>query len=68
MSKAVSSEYLMLRLARLGTLGALHHVIICGIERQNMFKDNSERAIYSEGRRKDRVEARSLFVTGPCGN
>ena len=33
----------MPRLARLETPGVLHHVIIRGIERRNIFKDNKDR-------------------------
>ena len=33
----------MPRLARLDTLGVLHHVIIRGIERRKIFKDNKDK-------------------------
>ncbi len=33
----------MPRLARLDSPGALHHVIIRGIERRNIFEDNKDR-------------------------
>ena len=33
----------MPRLARLDALGVLHHVIIRGIERRNVFEDNRDR-------------------------
>jgi len=33
----------MRRLSQLDALGVLHHVIICRIERRNIFEDNKDR-------------------------
>ena len=38
----------MLRLARLDALGILHHIIIRGIERQLIFRDNFDRENFLE--------------------
>ena len=35
----------MPRLARLDAPGVLHHVIIRGIERRNIFEDNKDRVV-----------------------
>ncbi|MBT8367428.1 MAG: hypothetical protein KJP23_22275 [Deltaproteobacteria bacterium] len=48
----------MPRLARLETPGLLHHIIILGIERRAIFRKD---VIYSKGRRKIQVAARSLL-------
>jgi hypothetical protein len=34
----------MPRKARIDALGALHHIIICGIERRAIFKDGTDRS------------------------
>ncbi len=51
------------RLARLDAPGVLHHIIIIrGIERRVIFSDDFEKdVIYSKGRRKIQVAARSLL-------
>ncbi|MDA2919330.1 hypothetical protein MYX76_07555 [Desulfobacterota bacterium AH_259_B03_O07] len=38
----------MPRLARLDAPGVLHHVIICGIERRFIFKDDQDRGNFME--------------------
>jgi putative transposase len=65
----------MPRLARLDAPGVLHHIIIRGIERRKIFRDDKDKdnfkvsniygiakeAIYSRGRWKVQVEARDLM-------
>jgi len=48
----------MPRLARLDAPGVLHHIIIRGIERRAVFRKD---VIYSKGRRRIQVTARSLL-------
>jgi putative transposase len=43
MAKVMLQEIHMPRLARLDAPGVLHHVIIRGIERRNIFEDNEGR-------------------------
>ena len=50
----------MPRLARLDAPGVLHHVIIRGIERRAVFKDDKD-VIYSKGHLKIQVATKSLL-------
>ena len=65
----------MPRTARLDAPGVLHHIMIRGIERRKIFRNNSDRIaervaevlememdeIFSKGRQSRKVGARSLF-------
>jgi len=52
----------MPRLARLDAPGVLHHIIIRGIERRKIFRDDTDKEeIYSRGRRKVQVKTRDLL-------
>jgi REP element-mobilizing transposase RayT len=58
----------MPRQARIDAPGALHHIIIRGIERKAIFKEDADRAnfierLVSSARRKDKGE-RSKVKTG----
>ena len=40
----------MLRKARIDAPGALHHIIVCGIERRRIFSDDQERQTSGQSR------------------
>ena len=48
MPSHLSHKIDMPRRSRIDTLGALHHIIVRGIERKNIFKDDSDRDNFLE--------------------
>ena len=54
----------MLRLARLDAPGVLHHIVLRGIERGSMFKDNKDRDNALEWQRGRTLSRSTRYADG----